>query len=888
MQKHFKSIFLCFALTFFLSTMAFAQNNVTVLENGLRVLVIEDTRFPLVSVRLYVHAGGSYEEPSQAGISHLLEHMVFRGTKKRPDGALAQEIESVGGDFNAYTSADETVYYTDLPAKEWRRGIDVVADMALNPIIDATILEEEKKVVYAEMGQRREEPNMRLYENTIALALDGTTYMHGVLGTEETVASISSADMKAYMDALYNPQNMLLVVVGDIKKDEVIKEARAQFMHKTNKMPQIYPSAYELPLFTGPKVMVEESSSNKVIMHISFPVPSIHDETSRVFDILQIVLGGLDTSILTQKFERKDNLVNTIGTYNSAYNRVSLFTISVDLEADKVKEFWQEFVIFMSQLSSADFTQSQLESAKFLYENIFQRRKGTISGYASLVGDSEFMSPGEFSMDNFLYAINQVSMEDLEEVIEEYFSPENMAVTVLAPKNAVDNQVLPNFTEVVDEYWQKDSAIIDIIADASYYKAYIPENAKIIEESEDRILIEYASGSKVILMQDTTMPFFVARLNLVGGNSLLNPNEQGLSSALASMSALATETMTRDELSEYLAERAISISSSNSRENFTFVLDSPSQFENEAFALFDEVIHKPAFNESDWQNIKNILLVNAKESEEEPGSLLFSELMPTLYTQSTAYGYHARGQSSDIENFTLEQVKNLWNKQKSQPWILTIVGDFRLDKALQFAQKLTINDTPIEPLRNPQMQKEKVKTFNLPDKNHEYIMQIFPTVPFTHEDAPALAVLDQVLGDMSGILFKEIREKRALAYQVAPIDFSGARTGFLAFYVNTALENGEKILPAFEEVIIDLQKNLIPQKDIDNAVLSMESAFIKAKQGLNARASNASNNLYLGRSLDYEEDFFKKAAQVTPKDIQRLANKYLNPENAYILTVTSE
>ncbi len=867
---------------------AFAENKVTVLENGLRVLVVEDTRFPLVSVRLYVHAGGAYETPDKAGISHLLEHMVFRGTEKRPDGSLAKEIESVGGDFNAYTSADETVYYTDLPAKEWKRGIDIVADMALNPIIDAKIMEEEKKVIYAEMGQRREDPNMRLYEDTVGLALEGTSYMHGVLGTEETLATVTAKDVKQYMDRLYNPQNMLLVVVGDVKKDEVINEAKKYFSKKDNISIQTFPSAFELPLFEGTKVVVEESASNKVLMNITFPIPSTHDMRSRTFDVLQIVLGGLDTSILTKKFERDENLVNSISTYNIAYDRVSLFTISVDLEVDKVEAFWKEFTEFLPKLSTDAFTQTQLDSAKFLYENMFQRRKSTISGYASLVGDSEFASPGEFSIDNFLYSIDQVSMENMQKAIDEWIKPSNMAVAVLAPKKAIENKELPNFLEIAEASDISASDDMLVIADMVYYKSYIPEGAKIIEESPERIVIEYSSGSKVILLPDSTMPFFVAELKLVGGNSLLSEKEQGLSSALADMMGVATKSKNRDELSEYLDEKAIGIAVSSTRETFNFTLDSPSQFEKEAFEIFSEIIHKPDFNSNDWKNIHNLLSVLAKEIEEKPDSLLFSELFPTLFTSTNAYGYTTMGKPKTVEGFTLKQVENLWDIQKKQSWIFTIAGDFRLDRALKFVDSLQIRKKAIEPINASKMQSDRENIYTIPEINHEYIMQIFPTVPYQNEDAIALDVLESLLGDMSGILFREIRDKKALAYSVAPIGFSNSKVGFLAFYVNTALENGDKILPAFQEVILDLQNNLIPQEEIDNAVFSMEIAYIKGKQSLGSRVSTAGTNMYLGRSLDYNEEYFEKAKKVTSQDIQRVAKKYLKTENAYLLKVTNK
>ena len=132
------------------------------LPNGLTVFVKEDNRFPLVSLRLYVHAGSTYERPEQAGISHLLEHMVFKGTKKYPKGAAAAAVEKSGGSLNAGTSFDYTVYYTDMTREHWKTGLDALTDMAFHPTLDSADLEAEKEVVIAELKRGEDSPGKRL------------------------------------------------------------------------------------------------------------------------------------------------------------------------------------------------------------------------------------------------------------------------------------------------------------------------------------------------------------------------------------------------------------------------------------------------------------------------------------------------------------------------------------------------------------------------------------------------------------------------------------------------------------------------------------------------------------------------------------------------------
>ena len=163
------------------------EEQVTKLPNGLSVLILKDTRFPLVSTRLYVHAGSSYETPDQAGISHVLEHMVFKGTDSRPKSAISQEVESAGGYLNAATSYDYTVYITDMPDRHWKLGMDVVRDMAFHPTLDPQELESEKNVIVAELQRGEDDPGSRMFKTLLADTLKGTPYDRPIIGYEKTI-----------------------------------------------------------------------------------------------------------------------------------------------------------------------------------------------------------------------------------------------------------------------------------------------------------------------------------------------------------------------------------------------------------------------------------------------------------------------------------------------------------------------------------------------------------------------------------------------------------------------------------------------------------------------------------------------------------------------------
>ncbi|HCO11724.1 MAG TPA: peptidase M16, partial [Desulfonauticus sp.] len=152
-----------------------------VLPNGLKVLVQEDNRFPLVSVRLFVRTGSAYEDPKQAGISHLLEHMVFKGTEKRKTGEIAEAIESKGGYLNAATSFDYTVYVMDMPAKHWELALEVLEDMIFHSRFDEQELEKEKNVVLAELERGEDNPGQKLFKTIQAKLFQGSPYARPII-----------------------------------------------------------------------------------------------------------------------------------------------------------------------------------------------------------------------------------------------------------------------------------------------------------------------------------------------------------------------------------------------------------------------------------------------------------------------------------------------------------------------------------------------------------------------------------------------------------------------------------------------------------------------------------------------------------------------------------
>ena len=264
-----------------------AAEQVVVLPNGLTVLVEEDHRFPLVAIRLYVHAGSAYETDEQAGISHLLEHMVFKGTKKRKPGQIAREVESVGGYINAATSFDYTVYSVDMPDRYWKLGLDIVQDMVFGSIFDPEELAQEKNVVLAELERGEDNPGQKLFKLIQSRVWAGLPYERPIIGFKQTVNKFTGQDLKNYIHKLYQPRNMLLVVCGNVDRKEVMSEANKLFGELENT--GILDVVQKCDLRNGEtemgrngdgekwrnRVVLERGPWKKVYLNMALPIPGL-------------------------------------------------------------------------------------------------------------------------------------------------------------------------------------------------------------------------------------------------------------------------------------------------------------------------------------------------------------------------------------------------------------------------------------------------------------------------------------------------------------------------------------------------------------------------------------------------------------------------------------
>ena len=839
------------------------------LKNGLTVYIIRDSRFPLVCTRLYVGTGSANETAEQAGISHVLEHMVFKGTEKRPKGQVARDVESLGGYLNAATSFDKTWYITDMPAKHWKTGMDVVKDMAFHPSLDPAELEAEKDVIVSELKGGDDTPTRRLFEDLQVAGLAHTVYGRPIIGFEKTIRAVTADDLRAYIRTWYQPQNMMLLVAGDIDPKAVLAHAEELFGDLKNDaiLPEPAPVRLE-GAAGGPRVEVTRGPWNKVYLGIALPAPALGDQRSIDLDVLAYALGGDGTSQFYRKYRYEKQLVDSISVGNMSLNRAGLFYMVAQLDADKVEPFWQEFTRDLAALDAGKITPDVIERARFNYEDGMDRASETLDGLTSWKATVQFELGGPQGEANVRHALAAVDSARLRQAQDLWLRPDQVRVRVLAPEKAQ----LPDLDAILQRNWPAPAAERQKAAAAA-------------EKVGKREIVDLGQGRTVILQPDRTIPYVSLEILRPGGNALLKPADQGLAQLTAATLTDGCGTRDLDAMERFVAERAASLSASAGVQSFTVSLTGPARFNADYFALLGDLLHKPTFAEKDVRRQADTLKAALVRRQDNPMSFMGSKINGFLFPGGQPYGFDGLGTAENQDRFGPGDVQAFWKQQNAQPWILSVAGDFDREKVLAFARSLPVPTASAVDVAQPSWGADKRLPLSLPGRQQAHLLLAFHAVPLDHPDAPALMLLESVLSGQSGLLFNKLRDEQGLGYTVTAFYRSLPKAGFMAFYIGTTPRNLDVARQGFSGIIKDIKTELLPADLLAKGLNRMEGSYYRGRQSLGARADEAASERLLGQPQDFQKRLLEKAAKVTPEQLREVARKYLLVDNMYEVTL---
>ena len=405
------------------------------LDNGLRVLLLEDRRSPIVTVQTWYRVGSRNEVRGATGLAHFLEHLMFRGTPRYGSGLFARLVERNGGRYNAFTSRDVTSYYVNLAADRLGLVLELEADRMQNLLLDPTIIASERQVVIEERRTRTEDdPGGALGEEVSATAFRAHPYGQPIIGWPTDLARITAEEIGAFYRAYYVPNNALLVVVGDFEAGEALGKVKAAFgpIPRGADPPPVL--AVEPPQNSERRVTVRRPAELPIV-YLGYPVPNQESADAAALEVLSVVLSGGRASRLYRDLVHERRLaLEAGGDYSYFSIDPNLFWFwATPLPGQRAEMLEKELLGHMERLAREPVSEVELTRAKNQIEASFVFQDDSIHRRASLLARFELIG-GYALKDRYLASIRAVSAADLQRVAGAYFQDDKKNVGILLPK----------------------------------------------------------------------------------------------------------------------------------------------------------------------------------------------------------------------------------------------------------------------------------------------------------------------------------------------------------------------------------------------------------------------------------------------------------------------
>lgn len=402
------------------------------LSNGLQVVLCKTTHAPVVSMQAWVKVGSADESDNIAGISHFLEHMLFKGTKKRGVGEIAKEIEACGGDINAYTSFDQTVYKIDIASRYIDRGLDVLSDLICHSTFDGVELEREKMVVLEEIKRAHDNPGHISSHVLFDTCYKKHPYRRPVLGFSQTVKHITPKKIVDFYSNFYKAKNMVVVVSGDFPNN-ILKRIENYF--NLSKKSFLIPKRKPEPIQNSLRIGIKHLPINEAYLTLAYPICDSKNFDTALLDLLSVIIGQGDSSRLFHELRIKENIANSLLTHPFSPIDKGILITSINLNTSNLaKCFKVTFKVFRDIKNNI--SEDELKRAKIAIEKDFIYQGETVQGLSRKLGYFAINFKDLNYDKKYLAHVRSAKIKDLLKVASKYLDNKKLNVSMVVPNEA--------------------------------------------------------------------------------------------------------------------------------------------------------------------------------------------------------------------------------------------------------------------------------------------------------------------------------------------------------------------------------------------------------------------------------------------------------------------
>lgn len=399
----------------------------SVLPNGITLLTEQMDEVRSVAMGIVVGAGSGLEQEPLAGISHFIEHMAFKGTKKRTAFDIASELDAVGGKMNAYTSKELTTYYAVVLDKHLDVAVDVLSDIYTNSIYDPKEMELEKGVIVEEIKMYEDTPDELIHDFFIEVIFHGHPLGRPTIGHEKSVRSIKRENIIDYIQRLYTPDNTIIALAGNIEHEEALRSIEPVFSSMKGKLQK----AQKVSPTLKKEVKLKKKKTEQVHMCLGTLGPSQLDEDRYAFSVLDTILGGSMSSRLFQEVREKRGLAYSIYSYNAALKDCGLYIVYAGTSKESFKQVVDLTIAEFNNVKKSGITEAELKRSKEHLKGSLVLGLESTSSRMGWLAKSQFYYDRVITIDEIFEKVDRVTIDNIIETANRYLRQEYLTLTAI-------------------------------------------------------------------------------------------------------------------------------------------------------------------------------------------------------------------------------------------------------------------------------------------------------------------------------------------------------------------------------------------------------------------------------------------------------------------------
>lgn len=814
------------------------------LPNGLGLIVQEDHSAPVASVQVWVETGSIHEDRHLgAGLSHILEHMLFKGTKTRRASEFAQRIQDAGGYINAYTSFDRTVYWIDIPAKGVPTALELLTDAVMNSTLPPEEYVKEQEVIRREFAMGYDDPDRMSGLALFAQAYREHPYRHPIIGHLDVFNGLHRDDVMAYYQARYVPNNMFFVVAGDVDSTAVHEQVTALFAdHPRRSLTPVF--IPEEPAQLGRRESHIEFATELTRLNLAWHIPELTHPDVPALDVLAVVLGSGRSSRMYKRLREDAGLVHSIDAWCYAPGQPGLFGVDAVLDPEKRKLVEAEVLAMLDEVRTGGVSMAELEKAKRMSLSHQLGAVTTMRGRASDLGSNWLLTRNlDFSRD-YLAAIQRVTVADIARVVDRYCTDAKLTVTSLNPVGSLT---------------------------ASSEKAAVAVTSEIQK-------FELSNGLRLLVREDPRLPLVSIGASFKSGLLVETPENNGIGRLLSRVLLKGTRTRTAEQLADEIEAVGGTVSSdagNNSINVFVRVLQPDLRLGLDILA--DTLLHS-SLPEKAIGREKEIQLAGIKAEEEEMTVVARQLLRAELYPNHP-YGLRALGSPESVARLTRDDLVIFRDQYLvARNGVLAVFGNVKADEVRALVEQalsaLPAGEPALVAVPQPAPIAAAREVHRTKDKQQAVLMTGYHCVDLYSPDRAALELIDEASSDLGSRFFLRIREEMGLAYFVGSSQMIGLARGPFVFYCGTDPAKVDEVKAALHDEIRKLAEHGLTEAELARAKEKFLGAQDIRNQSNDSFAFSCALDELYGLGFAHYRTLRAQIEAVTLEEVRRVARKY--------------